>query len=213
MNPLDLTGMKFGRLTAIHIGPRGPRNILRWKCACSCGSRSLVTVANLRNNHTRSCGCLLIELRPSFRRTHGQSRSPEHKSWAKIKERCYNPKDIGFKDYGKRGIKMCARWRKSFAAFLKDVGLRPSPSHSIDRVDNDGNYTPNNCRWATYFQQANNRRGNHILHHAGKSQTIAQWERDLGFKTGTIGCRLFQGWSEERALTQKPRRSPIKNEN
>lgn len=129
------------------------------------------------------------------------TQTPEYATWRRMKTRCYNPRFEGFQNYGGRGIKVCDRWRNSFANFIADMGPKPSPKHSIDRIDNDGNYTPTNCRWATRELQSNNRQVNHYLTHNGKTRGISAWARDLGCSPNAITMRLARGWSDEMALT------------
>lgn len=122
---------------------------------------------------------------------------PEYKVWASMKNRCYNPKDRrSWLPYGGRGITICERWRNSFAAFLADMGRRPSPQHQLDRIDNDGPYCPENCRWATRKEQANNRRNNHFITHDGVTLTLTQWAERTGIPYGTLKARLKAGWVE-----------------
>lgn len=143
-----------------------------------------------------------------MRQEHGQTRggvlTPEYRSWRKIKERCFNPKDKGFALYSQRG--MWPPWRTDFLAFLEHIGPRPSPWHSVERIDNTKGYIPGNVRWATAGEQANNTRRNVWLEHDGRRLTVAQWARALGMSQYTIHDRLKSGWSPERALTEPRRR-------
>jgi len=154
----DLTGQKFGRLfVACYYGSR------KWLCACECGKDKAIYSYDLKSGHTKSCGCLRQETTGNKLKTHGLSNKiPEYESWKGMKKRCANPKDKEYRNYGDRGIKVCDRWLNSFKSFYADMGSKPSPSHSIDRIDVDGNYEPSNCRWATPKQQRNNQRKKEI---------------------------------------------------
>lgn len=158
----NLMGRRFGRLmvlrrTASPILHKKPTDAW-WLCICDCGREKAIRSTCIRLRATNSCGCLYKD-RPIV---HGHSRklkrSPEYKAWCGMRQRCFNSADPGWKNYGGRGITVCDKWLKNFSAFLEDVGRRPSENHSLDRINNDGNYEPENCRWATSAEQNHNTR-------------------------------------------------------
>jgi hypothetical protein len=165
---LDLTNQRYGRLAVIEkTGQINGDGRVVWRCRCDCGAEAAVSSAHLRNGGTQSCGCLQAESAVKNGLTtlkHGEAgndkkrMSREYRAWLNMKERCYNPNNNRFKHYGGRGIRVCDRWLNSYPVFLADMGRRPSPQHSIDRVNNDGLYTPENCRWATVVEQRKNQR-------------------------------------------------------
>lgn len=193
----NLTGRRFGRLVA--IGPVGTYRFkggsyVRWLCKCDCDRSTVVVSSSLVGGTTISCGCRRQEImKTAWKRTykHGHSRrTPEYRTWSLMKSRCHNPDDKAYFRYGARGIKVCTRWRADFSAFYSDVGPRPSVGHSIDRIDNDGDYEPGNCRWATKKEQANNRRTSAKATLFGKTQTLAQWAKELGIGQSTLSWRV-----------------------
>jgi hypothetical protein len=157
----DITGQRFGRLIAEKIAGRDKQGAINWQCRCDCGVSTTVNGRQLRRGNTRSCGCLQIEWATAWQFVHGANRrhqqTVEYCAWLNARGRCRNPNNEKFADYGGRGIQMCARW-ESFENFLADMGRKPSPSLSLDRINNDGNYEPGNCRWATTSEQARNKR-------------------------------------------------------
>lgn len=184
-------------LTAIEEKGRDKRQNLTWLFQCECGNSLIATVSNVISENTRSCGCL----GNVGKTTHSACGTPEHKAWGSIKDRCFCQTNCNYKYYGARGITMCAEWRASFQAFYDHIGPRPSSSHSIDRIDVNGNYEPGNVRWATDLEQANNRRNNKFIEFNGTALTCSQWSVRLGFKSYTVHDRLRNGWSIEKTLT------------
>lgn len=160
----DLTGQKFGRLIVRKFSHFTKWRKACWACKCSCGKSTITEAGSLRSGHTASCGCLRREQTSTSFYKHGHAvnsngpASVEYRAWASMIQRCTNPKNSKYKNYGGRFISVCDRWRDSFPSFLADVGERPGPKFSIDRIDNDGNYQPGNVRWATSSQQRRNQR-------------------------------------------------------
>jgi len=158
-------GDTFDRLTVVeYMGTKirsGNKHIKLWKCSCSCSNNTIIVeTSSLISGNTKSCGCLSREVIIKRNTTHNMSRSVEYIAWAGMKARCYNTKEESYKDYGGRGIKVCDRWLESFENFYEDMGPKPEPKnlYSIDRINVNGNYKPNNCKWATKFEQSINRR-------------------------------------------------------
>lgn len=197
-NRIKIEGTKLGRLTVIEPVRTAGRPI-RYRCTCDCGTSIIVLGQSLRLGTTQSCGCLHRERSSSANLVHGKSKSSIHNIWLGILQRCENPDNEAFKDYGGRGISVCEEWH-DFNVFYRDMG-DPPPKMTIERKDNSLGYSKDNCHWATRRIQANNRRSNKHITFRGKTMTQAEWERELGLRPGRIYDRLYKGWSLERALT------------
>lgn len=155
----DITGQRFGRLIVVRFhmpGRKHPRRIATWLCQCDCGGSTLATKVNLKSGNTRSCGCLKQEILTKHGACVGYKISGTYRSWQHMHERCRNPNQEGYKHWGGRGISVCDRWQ-SFENFLADMGERPA-GYSIERIDNDGNYEPSNCKWIPRNEQMQNQR-------------------------------------------------------
>ncbi len=188
-NRQDIAGQQFGRLTANRIVGRNNRYQTLWECSCSCGNKVIVYLGHLRNGHTKSCGCLKHENVWNIGAGSQHFKNhPDYRLWVELRQRCNNPNIDAYKWYGARGISVCKRW-SSFDNFLADMGNRPA-GMSLDRIDVNGNYEPSNCRWATRSEQANNRRDCRYITYKGKTQTIAQWARQVGISHSSMDKRI-----------------------
>lgn len=197
----NLTGEKFGRLTVTGLVGRGKRQVLLWRCVCTCGNIRVVCSSNLNKGHHQSCGCLSAELSSARLLKHGLSRTPEYAIWFAMTSRCHNPMNPRYADYGGRGITVCDQWRQSFETFYRDMGSRPSAKHEIDRKNNDNGYEPSNCHWTTRSENRRNTRRNRLLTFAGETLSVAGWAERMGIRPQTLANRLRRGWPVERSLT------------
>lgn len=206
MRKIDMTGQRFGRLTVINQSENRNGEIT-WLCKCDCGNEVSVKGVNLRKGITRSCGCLRREVAKDRHITHGMRDSRLYQIWSTMLKRCDNPKSISYKNYGARGITVCEEW-KQFEPFMEWAIENGYQDHlTIDRIDNDGNYCPDNCRWSSVKEQANNRRTCRFINYNGKTQTMKQWAEETGIRMGTLYRRLvYLNWSVEKALTAKVRK-------
>lgn len=213
--PSDMIGRRFGRLTVMSEAEpfrTSKRRYYAYTCACDCGRTKVVRSAHLRGGLVLSCGCFMRQRIRETMITHGEySRGPssEFMSWIAMIQRCENQNAEKFPDYGGRGITVCERWRSSFHNFLSDMGKKPSRKYTLDRRDNDGNYEPSNCRWATPTQQAANRRQRtnaRLIKWRGEVLSVTDWAKKLGYPYNALFHRLDSGWSIEKTLTTPVRR-------
>ena len=192
---IDLEGQRFGRLVVLgFVGMK--RGNAVWLCQCDCGTHKPIKSYYLRRSKKarRDCGCAGIG--------HGMSHNPTYISWHGLKTRCYNQRDEHYARYGARGIRVCERWRRSFKNFLADMGERPD-GMTVERIDNDGHYEPDNCRWATPEEQSNNRQVTRLLTFNGKTQSISMWAREVHMSYNTLFHRVVhRNWGTEKALTE-----------
>jgi hypothetical protein len=203
----DLTGQRFGRLVVIERRPHPTHRSAHWATRCDCGGGTIVRGSHLTAGKIVSCGCHRLERTIANSTSHGMSNSPEFNVWMKIKGRCNNPSNRAYQDYGGRGIRVCDKWLKSFETFFADMGPRPSRNHSIDRIDNAGNYEPGNCRWATAKEQARNRRSNWKIEYEGEIYLITDLAARSVVSTRGFVNRIKAGWPVHEALNTPARSS------
>lgn len=211
----DLHGRKFDRLLVLEAIESTAKGWL-WRCRCDCGKKCPALAKYLLNGNKKSCGCYKLDTLRDRSATHGRGRrgdrAPEYGIWATMLSRCYNRATRAWPHYGGRGITVCERWRKDFAAFLADVGPRPGSGYSLERINNGGNYEPGNVVWATRKAQANNKRSNVRIEFQGSVMTLQRWSERLNVPYYTLWSRLRRGWGVERALAE-PIHTRFRNHN
>jgi len=196
----DLRGLRFGRLVILDNVNYGTSRHAKLKCACDCGIIKLVNKSSLLAHDSESCGCLQRQLLSIKTTTHGKYHSLEYKAWAYMRTRATNPNHKHWGRYGGRGITVCERW-KTFENFFEDMGEKPFPKAQLDRIDNDGNYELENCRWATPQENASNKSNTIWITLNGETKTLAEWSEITGMKKDTIKARInTYGWSADKAL-------------
>ena len=191
MNVLDIIGKKSGRLTVIEKAvTRNQKSY--WLCLCECGNKVEVIGSNINNGNTQSCGCLQKERTSKAKFKHGLTSTPEYYAWVNMKTRCYNETVEDYPDYGGRGIIVCDRWLgdKGFENFLSDMGKKPSPGHSVDRINTNGIYEKDNCRWGTEEQQVRNKRNNVWIECNGIKMILSDWARYFGVDQGNLAASI-----------------------
>lgn len=177
MKVIDLSGSKYGKLRALSRDDSRKSRVF-WLCRCDCGSLKSVSADKLRAGTTISCGCMKISRAGNLNKSHGMTNTKEYRAWRSMINRCYNKKVSSYGLYGGRGISVHKDWIGSFQSFYSHIGEAPSPRHSIDRINYNGNYEPGNVRWATDVEQANNRRNNRIVEDKGITRTLSQYCND-----------------------------------
>jgi hypothetical protein len=212
----EMVGQSYNRLTVVkNLGfiysTRGCK-IYLVETVCTCGNHVVLPIGRIRNGNTKSCGCLAREVTSNRSTTHGhknRSKYGENGSnlyfvWIGVKQRCLNKNHKAYHRYGGRGIRICDRWRHSFQNFLADMGATYKPTLTLDRIDNNKDYCPDNCRWATSKEQSNNMSSNHIVEFRGKKMTLTQAAEMCNMRPDLVNSRInTHGWDVERALTQR----------
>lgn len=208
---MNLINQKYGKLFVVQKSNFSKKNNIMWDCLCDCGNKTKVSTANLNSGRVRSCGCLKSEKLSKRNITHNQRHSHLYEVWKSMKQRCYNPKLKSYKNYGGRGIKICEPWYNDFQAFYDwayangystKEQQNETKKLTIDRIDNNGNYTPDNCRWVTRKQQASNLRTTKLVTIKGETKCVADWCREYNIHRSTYDTRIRKGMPPEEALTK-----------
>ena len=209
---IDLKGKRFGRLTVINYNQlRANNGEYMWHCKCDCGNECDVRGSNLRNGNTLSCGCFQTDRVSQTNSKHKQSNNRIYYEWNNMKNRCYNPNYAEYKNYGGRGISVCEEWLKSFANFYDwAINNGYSDNLTIDRINVNGNYCPDNCRWVTIEAQCNNKRNNRFITYKGKTQTVSQWSKEIGMSEKLLLWRLNH-WENLDTVFNKPVNSNLRS--
>lgn len=209
LHPPIQPGQRFGRWTILSPAgwqtfPSG-KSFPQWTCQCDCGTVREVLQYSLTRGVSVSCGCYNRERSVAANTTHGEStdrkKSPEYKAWQSMLVRCFNPKNPRYADYGGRGVTVCEEWRYDFSAFLAEIGRRPTPQHSLDRIENDRGYEPGNVRWATAHEQMTNRRITQLV----DGVPLATLAKQHKIPANTLRFRILKGWDLQEALTKPVR--------
>lgn len=195
---IDEAGNRYGRLLVISFH-KHPSKTSYWRCLCDCGKEHIASRTNLRNGDVRSCGCLKAYVQ-SQPRTHGFSGTRVHRQWKSMRKRCRSSNSSDYRHYGGRGIKVCERWEE-FSNFLSDMGPPPDDKSTIERINNDGNYEPSNCRWATQSEQVLNTRRTVYVEHNGQKVPLHSLLKNSPVSREGLKRRLSIGWSLEKALS------------
>lgn len=205
----NLVGKKFGRLTVLKNIGKNKHGEYQWKCLCECGNKTTVIGSNLKyGGKTKSCGCLIRESATKLLTTHGLSSHPLHGIYCGIRGRCFLKTNTSYKRYGARGISICKRWLDfqifyddNIEAYTKHVEKHGHKNTTIDRINNDGDYTPENCRWATWKEQGRNQRTNRLITYKGETKPLSEWAEQIGINDTGLSTRLKK-WSLEDAMTR-----------
>lgn len=211
---VDLTGRRFGRLTCLEIAGQTKNKNMLWLCQCDCGKLTIVSQGNLTYGNVKSCGCLNVDRTKEVNTKHGLTHTRLYNIWRGIRKRCFDPTVPEYQNYGGRGISVCQEWLEfiNFANWAKANGYKDGLT--IERINNDGNYEPTNCRWIPLAEQARNRRNSHFVSYSGETKTLAEWSNITGINPDTISARLKRyGWPVEKALTQPVRGRNHENAN
>lgn len=200
-------GTQFTRWTVIGPRTRDHRGASQYLCHCTCGTERVVLHESLVRGKSQSCGCLAQETLIACRLTHNLSHTLEYHIWLAIRKRCKNASQSGYKDYGGRGIYVCERWEASFEGFIADMGFKPETNSQIDRIDNDGPYSPENCRWVSQKVNSRNKRTTRFLKAFGETKSLPEWAEDprCVVSADAFHARIYRKWDVETALMRPMR--------
>jgi len=198
-NFIDRTGQVFGRLTVTGRAPNKNGRTM-WSCICTCGNEKAIRGEHLKNKASTSCGCFHVELKTKHGESPLKKRTTEYQCWANMKDRCSNKGNHHYKNYGGRGVYVCSEWAEDFSVFLSDMGRKPTKDHTIERIDNDKGYSPNNCKWVTRGEQVRNRRNSINFTIDGETMCLKDWCRRYGVAYTTARHRMSRGKSIKEAL-------------
>lgn len=201
---IDLTGKRFGQLTVIKkIGSDKRKNVV-WLCICDCGKETIRTTTRLKTGYTKSCGCLCVQKLLERNTKHNMTHTRLYKIYKGLIQRCYSPSNPAYENYGNRGIKISEEWLDKEKGFINFYNWAMQNGYkdnlSIDRINNNGNYEPDNCRWATEKEQSNNRRTNHYITYNGETHTLKEWSEILNVSYSMLSHRFQRKWDIEKAL-------------
>lgn len=199
----DIAGQKFNRLTVIErYKDKSHQQGVKWICLCDCGNTKIISSYSICSGNTKSCGCFALEVRKKIHLKHGHANKIlEYSIWKGMKTRCYNKNAQAYKNYGGRGIKVCNEWNNSFLQFFQDMGKRPTPKHTIERINNNMGYSPNNCKWIHKSKQNQNTRYNHFIKIDNQIKHLAAWLRYYKILPITYKTRVKRGWNKIDAIT------------
>ena len=199
---IDLTGKRYGNLVVMERLENESGGITKWKCLCDCGNYTIVRGRNLKSGAVKSCGCLRKTKKPTLR--HNMSKTRLYREWASIKRRCYTVTDNNYKNYGKRGIGMCDEWKNSFESFMEwALQNGYSDDLTIERINVNGDYCPENCLFIPHNQQASNRRSSYSITYENKTQNLTEWCKELNLPYMLIHNRIYKlGWTFEKAISE-----------
>ena len=199
---IDLAGQKFGRMTVIERAGTSRHKKTTWRCICDCGNETVIDRCQLKSGNTKSCGCFKVDTNKQRLTTHGGTHTRLFQTWVNMRSRCYDEKNKEYKNYGGRGIAVCEEWMRDFGAFQRwALNSGYTDELTIDRIDVNKEYSPDNCRWATRKEQGQNKRVCYLTFN-GETRTRKEWSEITGISSENIASRLCKGWSLERALTQ-----------
>lgn len=206
MKAKDLTNRVFGKLSVKERVLENKNRRAMWLCFCSCGSKIIISSNGLLNGGTKSCGCIKNEKVIERSTKHNLVRNPIYRVWQNAKNRCYNQNVKEYKNYGGRGIQMCNEWKNDFMPFYQwSIENGYKENLTIDRINNDGNYEPTNCRYATKETQSTNRRNIVFVTYKNEQKTISEWCRLLNLDFNMVYQRIWRGWSAEKAFVHPPK--------